>query len=213
MDETRPQGHAPTELLSAYLDRQVEPDEAVLVERHLPGCAHCSFELSDLDAVRALVHRLPQVAPPRSFVLREPAPMLRLPQLVIWTRAAAALAALVFAVVFSLDMSGLAARLAVPMAASSQTAAPVAPAIRAAPQSTPRRIEVPSPDQAIGANHLADSTIESLTTGPLAPLSRAAAGVSISPLRLAWIVSGLVAFVLIGCALLVGRRTAGSSRS
>jgi len=58
------------DVLSAYLDDELTPEERVDVEAHLNGCAECR---SDLDAeadVRRLVRELPAVDPPFGFYER-----------------------------------------------------------------------------------------------------------------------------------------------
>jgi hypothetical protein len=59
------------ELLSAYIDDEVNTDERALVEAHLATCAACAQDLTTLRATVALVGGLPQVAAPRPFTLRE----------------------------------------------------------------------------------------------------------------------------------------------
>jgi hypothetical protein len=59
------------ELLSAYIDDEVNTDERALVEAHLATCAACAQDLTTLRATVALVGQLPQVAAPRPFTLRE----------------------------------------------------------------------------------------------------------------------------------------------
>jgi hypothetical protein len=59
------------ELLSAYIDDEVNADERALVETHLATCAACAQDLTTLRGTVALVGQLPQVAAPRPFTLRE----------------------------------------------------------------------------------------------------------------------------------------------
>src|SRR5687768_3633486 len=97
MHSTVPENrHATTELLSAYLDRQVDVGDARFVDSHLVACAACSQQLSELDSVRRLLRALPEIQPPRSFLLPQPASVVRFPRLLVWTRAAAAVAAAFF---------------------------------------------------------------------------------------------------------------------
>lgn len=56
--------------LSAYLDDQLDRPARERVERHLAQCAACRRELETLRQTVALVRRLPNVAPPRSFMLQ-----------------------------------------------------------------------------------------------------------------------------------------------
>lgn len=242
-----PHHHLSTEWLSAYLDGVVAPEDrgaggVESAEAHLRACARCAGELADLDAVRGLLRRLPQVAPPRSFALRQvperqapeprPARIWDLPRLVVWTRAATAVAAAFFVLFLSLDLLGagvdvpassaLQNRLAVP------TAAPAAPKPAAAPDAEARPAQAPAAAQApmaapadtaaAGASapaegaasgprvEAAPSTVGSLTaTAPTVVGERTPTS---QPLRLASILSGVLTLVLLAAALLVGRRAA-----
>ena len=62
-DETR-------DLLSAYLDEGVDPDERSRVDAHLEGCAECRRELEALRGAVALLHRVEPVRAPVGFVDR-----------------------------------------------------------------------------------------------------------------------------------------------
>jgi len=55
------------EELSAYLDGEMEPGEAELIERHLEGCKPCSAELESLRATVGLVRSLPKVEAPAAL--------------------------------------------------------------------------------------------------------------------------------------------------
>lgn len=61
--------HLTTGQLSAYLDNQLTPQEQALVVAHLRTCEHCQATLVDLRQMVAMLHALPQVEVPRSFVL------------------------------------------------------------------------------------------------------------------------------------------------
>lgn len=62
--------HLDTELLSAYIDGEVTPDEASRVEEHLPSCSRCAEELESLRWTVNLLREVPPVPIPRSFVVR-----------------------------------------------------------------------------------------------------------------------------------------------
>jgi Putative zinc-finger len=62
-DETR-------DLLSAYLDEALDPDERSRVDAHLEGCAECRRELEALRGTVALLHRVDPVRAPVGFVDR-----------------------------------------------------------------------------------------------------------------------------------------------
>lgn len=84
--------HLTTELLSAYLDRQLSSEELSLCDSHLKTCKQCQYTLAELRQTVNLLRAMPQPALPRSFVLplditateisqrrSEPANVLRLP--------------------------------------------------------------------------------------------------------------------------------------
>ena len=89
------------ELLSAYIDGELSPQEKALVEGHLRECADCRQELETLRRTVAILRDAPRPALPRSFVIRradlEKAPALsRAPA---FLRVAAALGAAAFVLV------------------------------------------------------------------------------------------------------------------
>lgn len=55
--------HPRPELLSAYLDGEVDAAEAGVVAGHLPGCEECRLALGDLADARSLVRHLPMIDP------------------------------------------------------------------------------------------------------------------------------------------------------
>ncbi|MCS7259653.1 MAG: zf-HC2 domain-containing protein [Anaerolineae bacterium] len=58
------------QLLSAYLDGQVDDRERYWVERHLSSCPVCRRDLESLRHVVRLLNQLPAVTPPHPFTLR-----------------------------------------------------------------------------------------------------------------------------------------------
>ena len=71
--------HLDGELLSAYLDGQVKPDERRRVETHLGTCPACQSELASLRQTVTMLHALPRVPVPRAFTLSEAQVGLRRP--------------------------------------------------------------------------------------------------------------------------------------
>jgi len=59
--------HPDTTLLSAYLDGDLSPREALEVEDHLGECGSCSELLADFRAIREEARELPSQAPPRDL--------------------------------------------------------------------------------------------------------------------------------------------------
>jgi hypothetical protein len=66
-----PDMHINPELLSAYLDDEVNADERQLIQAHLPTCAACQRELESLRFMVAMVHALPPRPIPRTFYVTE----------------------------------------------------------------------------------------------------------------------------------------------
>jgi Putative zinc-finger len=91
--------------LSGYMDGRLNPEEAVRVEEHLNTCRGCREELESLRATVALLHRLPEVTPSRSFAL---APVKPLPgrRVLPALRFATAGAVVLLAAAFAVDWSG-----------------------------------------------------------------------------------------------------------
>jgi len=61
--------HLTTAQLSAYLDKELSRDEVALCDAHLQSCSQCQAVLADLRITSVLLHSMPQVEVPRSFVL------------------------------------------------------------------------------------------------------------------------------------------------
>lgn len=55
------------EMLSAYLDGFLSPDEHAAVEKHLANCNSCRLELEELRSCLNLLHDLPELSPPAGF--------------------------------------------------------------------------------------------------------------------------------------------------
>lgn len=69
--------HLTTEQLSAFVDKQLSPDEQAVFDAHLSTCPQCQRKLADLRLTVGLLRALPQEEVPRSFVL--PAPVQERP--------------------------------------------------------------------------------------------------------------------------------------
>ena len=61
--------HLTTEQLSAYLDKQLTPEEQAAFDAHMQTCQRCQQRLAELRYTVSLVHALPKVEAPRSFTL------------------------------------------------------------------------------------------------------------------------------------------------
>lgn len=94
--------HPHPEMLSAYLDGEVETAEAAAIADHLPRCEECRRALGDLTDARSIVRRLPMLDPGLGDMSTSELAVVvplrrRRPVKVAWASAAAA-AALVAAV-------------------------------------------------------------------------------------------------------------------
>lgn len=72
------QEHLTTEQLSAFLDKQLTPQEQAFFDAHLQSCQRCQNALAELRRTVVLLHAMPQPPLPRSFTL--PASVSRTPQ-------------------------------------------------------------------------------------------------------------------------------------
>jgi hypothetical protein len=96
--------------VSEYLDGRLSDRQVERIDAHLESCAACREEIESLRMTTQLLRRMPQREPGRSFVFVAPpepavAPRPRVPS---WAYGAVASAfALAFAIVLSVDLSGL----------------------------------------------------------------------------------------------------------
>jgi len=93
--------HIDDDLLSAFVDDQLTPDEAEHVRAHLATCSVCQARLEEFRSVAALLRRLPEVAPPRDFslgprLLVDPPNVVRLRRWYVVARTSAATLAAAF---------------------------------------------------------------------------------------------------------------------
>jgi anti-sigma factor RsiW len=98
---TQPVNHVDDDLLSAFVDDQLSPEDTSLVHLHLSTCDVCQERLNGFRAVTNLLGALPDVDLPRTFVLGPQRPNVpsNVAQLRRWytaTRIAAAALAAVF---------------------------------------------------------------------------------------------------------------------
>ncbi len=63
------QEHPTTEQLSAYIDRQLSPEEQAFCDAHLSTCQRCQESLAGLRSTVALLQALPRMTPARTFRL------------------------------------------------------------------------------------------------------------------------------------------------
>lgn len=61
--------HFTTEQLSAYIDKQLSPQEQAVFDTHVQSCERCQGILADLRLTRALLRAMPREEAPRSFTL------------------------------------------------------------------------------------------------------------------------------------------------
>jgi anti-sigma factor RsiW len=93
--------HRFEQLLSAYVDGELGPDEMTEVREHIAGCAACRAEIEDLRGTKRLLTRLRAVEPPRDLEARILASVDQEPRWrwFAWPRPALAAVAVALAVV------------------------------------------------------------------------------------------------------------------
>src|SRR5215217_4745099 len=62
-------GHLDIDAVSAFVDRDLEPDDLTTIEFHLHECPACHREVLEIRTTVVLLARLPQYTPRRSFCL------------------------------------------------------------------------------------------------------------------------------------------------
>ncbi|HXX39564.1 MAG TPA: zf-HC2 domain-containing protein [bacterium] len=99
--------HRASQLLSAYLDRELGPADAVAVQEHLLDCPECRRAYEELQVTKGLLGQLPVAEPPAGFwaAVRSPglarAPGAAWPRLIFGRRLAWASAAVIMALVLA----------------------------------------------------------------------------------------------------------------
>lgn len=89
----------PSELISAYLDGELDQSERAHLLDHLGSCGKCSAELEDLQKVRAAVRSLPVLDLPAGLVPEADPIVVPLRQnRGVWVGAAAAIVAIVITI-------------------------------------------------------------------------------------------------------------------
>ena len=63
-------GHHPDDLLSAFLDDELEPEETAEIEGHLVACSVCRRDLAEVELVRTTLRRMPTLQAPTDLVPR-----------------------------------------------------------------------------------------------------------------------------------------------
>jgi anti-sigma factor RsiW len=89
----------PSELISAYLDGELDDREKTDLVRHLAGCGRCSVELEEMQKVRAAVRSLPVLELPGGLIPEADATVVPLrSHKGMWAGVAAAVVIIVIAV-------------------------------------------------------------------------------------------------------------------
>jgi len=93
------------ENMSAYLDEELGAGEKTRIEQHLAKCSRCRADLATLRQTVALLHLVPEVPLPRSFLVpaseARPQPVLRRAPAYSLLRSASAIATVLFVIVLS----------------------------------------------------------------------------------------------------------------
>jgi anti-sigma factor RsiW len=223
--------HLNDELLSAFIDDELEIGEREQVLPHLQHCPTCRERMDELQAVVALVRRLPELQPPRDFrigprLAADPPNVVRLRHWYIGARvAAASLAALFFvlsggavyvdsqtapAASSQPRITSAAAPLATqPGSLSAQAPRAAAPAAGQAPALPASGAQ--SDEQLAAATRV--NPLPTLTAAPrpavsqppaAGPVSNAATDAA-APLRYAALSAGALAILALGAALVMRR--------
>jgi hypothetical protein len=183
--------HLDEAVLSSLLDDRLEAAERARVERHLAECSACSQQLADLRTTLRLLRELPEVEPPRDFLLAETARQLRLrsPQsgplalrVAPWTRVLGSVAAGFFVVLVGVDLLGVYRQPAAPFTYpldgfQPETAAPraAAPAEKPAVKAAPKPAEAPRAAPAEAAKPAAPAGVSADAPAAAAPAPAPAA--------------------------------------
>jgi anti-sigma factor RsiW len=142
----QPASHIDDDALSAFVDRQLSPDESAQVVAHVESCSECQERLDGFRSVATLLRRLPEVDPPRDFTLGprrvvDPPNVVRLRRWYTASRVAAAALAAAFVFLSAgtlyVDLRP-GASTEVQVAKPQVLSAPAAPAQNAAPTGAPR---------------------------------------------------------------------------
>src|SRR4030042_2226814 len=92
--------------LSAYMDQRLSPQALDEVESHLVACHSCQKELGSLQTTVALLHRLPEMLPLRSFRIAQVEPSSRRTAMPL-LRLATAATAVLLVMAFTADLTNL----------------------------------------------------------------------------------------------------------
>ncbi|MFN0074347.1 MAG: anti-sigma factor family protein [Chloroflexota bacterium] len=131
--------HLTDEQLSVYFDERLPANEQSLVDEHITACNACRLALHELEATVLSLRSLPEPSLPRSFLIREQPPVSILSRILSWDfgiRSLASVAAALFIVVLSIDLTAMNRPAGiVPLNAATQ-ARPVSSASGPLPQPT-----------------------------------------------------------------------------
>ncbi len=97
---------ADLELVSAYIDGEVTPEERATLEARMEREPALRAALEELQATVQLVHELPRMAPPRSFTIDPASVRPRWASAFGWLRLGSALAAVLLALTVTFDLAG-----------------------------------------------------------------------------------------------------------
>lgn len=189
---TFPSSDRDLEQLSAYLDHALSPSERSTLEARLAADARLRKTLDELRAVKMNLRELPPVKPPRSFTLTPKmagTPLRGVPSFVPALNWATAIAALLFAVLLTADLSGgfSARELAAPApeaAMLAQTPAEVnSGAVAVSPTALAPAAGVPAPTVGEGFADLAPAPLTEKVLTESASAADQAASVTATPIR------------------------------
>ncbi|MQF83153.1 hypothetical protein FIM02_03205 [SAR202 cluster bacterium AD-802-E10_MRT_200m] len=101
--------HLDEQVISSYVDNELQDAMMPVVESHLKGCADCRVEVSTIQQTMRLLHEVPEIPEPRSFMIHLPVlssrQLLRLP--LMWMRGAAVAVGMVVMLMVGVDAAGI----------------------------------------------------------------------------------------------------------
>jgi anti-sigma factor RsiW len=240
---TQPPAHIDDNVLSAFVDQQLTPDESTNVIVHLQTCPACQAHLDGFRSVASLLRQLPELDPPRDFsvgprLLVDPPNVLRLRRWYTATRVAAGALAAVFVFLLAgtlyvdsqpgpsasarpaaLSAPARAAATIAPTLAARAAVAAQAPAAGAAAAPRQAPINPQADDQVAAATSVSPLPTPVPTPAPTAVLVPVTAPAiaeppgSAAPFGLAALVVGILAVLALLTAVIVRRRLRRASQS
>lgn len=169
------------ELLSTYIDQRVTGSERAALEARLEQEPALRQALDELRSTVTLLRELPPVRPPRSFTIDPATVKPRGFGIVAWLRLGSALAAVLLAMTFSVELLQFSAPAAVEQTAGAPANAPERAPAAPAPMVASVPTTAPAAAGSTAREAVAATAVPAATTAPAAPAAPGAAGVEAAP--------------------------------